>query len=117
MPKTRTTKAFFERFKSACIKWQELLHLKQFDLQVHWCSLPHQADADVQWDGMLATIRLTRSAIEYEAERLAFHEVGELYLWRVRELMEEVVGEEEADRVIHSCLNQFENTIFKKEGE
>lgn len=108
----KVTDDYFEEFKLSCVAYQEILKLDQWDLQVEWENIKHQADALCIWDGMVARVRLTTGEVHYEPKRLAFHEMMEVYLWPVRELLEKIHKAKQADRIIHVLINNVENKLF-----
>lgn len=113
----KADQAYFEEFKTACIAYQEVLRLDQWDLQVEHADIENQADALCFWDdGMVARIRLTNREdvdVLYSPQRLAFHECMEVFLWPLRELLEKIIKPKRTDRAIHSIINTAENKLFK----
>lgn len=114
--KVRTTAKYFAAFKHYCYEWQRALGLQRYDMSVIWTQMSSQADALVQRESMLAHIRLKKGGVEYKADRLAFHEVGEVLFWDLREIFEKYCKSnadiEQYDNAIHAILNTLETVIF-----
>ncbi len=121
MARHKTTERDFEDFKRYCRKWQDIFSLAAWDLLIEWRKV-NDGSANTYTDHSqhTATICLHKGRIDFGVEALAFHEVCEVMLSRIREMAEKGNNENEVDAEIHKVINTFQlicRDKFEKEGK
>jgi hypothetical protein len=112
------TPEYYESFRNAVLEYQESLHLDHLEFQIEWSDIDAQADAEVDFGSMIATIRLTKGDVIYDnPARLAYHECMEVLLWPVRDLLRKICREKTVDRLIHAMINVSENRMFREKNK
>lgn len=116
--KNKTTKEHFDMFKEECKKWQEVFGLHGWEF-----IFEHKKDTDnlgwficdivnryatigltLTWDGELNT---------EEIKRVAFHEVCEVFLGKIKHLaIARYIRADEIEEEIHQVEKMLEHIIF-----
>lgn len=121
MARHRTTEKDFESFRMLCRKWQGILSLASWDLILEWGKIKYgSAETYTDHSQHTATIRLRKGLVDFPVEVLAFHEMAEVMLSRIREMAEKGNNEDDVDAEIHKIINTLQLILqdrFEKEGK
>lgn len=121
--KFETTPEHFEIFKAECEYWIERLGLQGWHVTYKQKELREPdwlAECNAGLCSRAANISLNtfwnREVTEEILKRYAFHEVGELLLWRVEEVgMARFISPDEMREAIHEVIRTLENCLWKPE--
>lgn len=121
MARHKTTEKDFEDFKRLCRKWQGILSLASWDLIIEWGKIKFgSAETWTDHSQHTATIRLRKGVVDFPIEVLAYHEMAEVMLSRIREMAEKGNNEDEVDAEIHKIINTLQLILsdrFEKKEE
>lgn len=115
----KTTKKQFDLFKKECKKWRKVFGLISYDVNyklgtdednVGECKYPTNiGDRNVR----LSFNSNSGSLTNYEIKKIAFHEVMELFLYKLVELAEtRYITSQEVYDAIHEIIYTLEHVIF-----
>jgi len=117
-----TTKQDFEYFKSECIKWRDLLNLKNWEMYFY-----HERYEDR--DGLRACIvdspvdrvvtiyfdpKWSAKPDKYLISKTAFHEICEVLFLDIRLLFSSRCDVSQKDMEVHKIIILLENILFEK---
>lgn len=119
----KVTKKDFTQFKKECQKWLDYFGLKNWEVRYIFggdSSKEGLAGTSIDIEDMLAIIYLCEeiSDIDYKQKTmndLAFHEVCEVFLGRLRELaLSRIITRNEVIEANHEIIRTLENVILKR---
>jgi len=114
----KTTAKHFELFKTECRKWQS-----EFGLMSYEVSFEKVTDLEVRATcianpvNQMVTIgvgaRWETKQTNMGIKKSAFHEMLELFLWDIREMLGDIYNDDIVNRKIHQIIRTLENVFFK----
>lgn len=122
----KITKAHFEIFKTECQKWIEIFGLKNWQINyVHKKLEDSRASTSFNCVGGIATIFLNtnwdeKASYEFDVNdvrKSAFHEICELLLGRLNNMVEQRYGlhVQDIEEEIHRIIRILENVLWEKD--
>ena len=122
----KLTQKHFEIFKKECLKWIDFFGLVQWQIHFTFKSLENRAQIAFNCVSGCATIILSSKWEEnskdfindYNIRKAAFHEVCELLLGRLNDMVSQRYGlnEGDVDEEIHRIIRTLENKVFTTEN-
>lgn len=114
----KTTKKDFEEFKKECEYWIEYFYLRDWEVIYQHVKIDSRAEIRYSMASRITNLKL---AIEWsdapyknEIKKVAFHEVCELLLAPLTDIVQNSAAMDINDRMVHMVIRRLENTIFKE---
>ena len=111
------TQKQFDLFKRECVVWQKRFGMSCYELMFERISdLGARATILACPVDMMATVAIgakwdTRPT-QIEIKKAAMHEMAELFLWDIREMLRDLYNEDVVNRKIHQIIRTLENLFF-----
>ncbi len=108
----------FELFKKSIYKWLDYFGLKKWDVSLFYEEYDMESNANIVWNysNKIVSFYLNPNLDKDEdIDKLAFHEVVELLLAKLRNYSlntKYVISDEEVDASIHTVIRTLENTLY-----